>query len=118
MAEAKVKTINLPLRIKLLEDKKGKVVGFNGKILRDTLYECFDFVEHFPVNYKASIVVRVVENTLVFDDSLGRGIRWNVPLSVPQAQKLHGLFRNSTAYPRKATRCGLSMKMISSASSL
>lgn len=93
---------NLPLSIRLLEDEQGKVFGFKGRMLRDAPYECFDFVERFPVDHRrTSIVVKVVLNTLIFDDFLGRGKRWAVPLSVPQAQELHGLFKNSAAYPHE-----------------
>ncbi len=93
---------NLPLSIRLLEDENGKVVGFKGRMLRDAPYECFDFVERFPADHRmAGIVVRVAINTLIFDDSLGRGKRWVVPLSVSQAQELHGLFKVAAAYPHE-----------------
>ncbi|GEM_PF-3764501 len=101
MAKNSTRT-NLPLSISLLEDKKGKVVGFKGKMVRDAPYECFDFVERFPADHhRTSIVVKVAINTLIFDDSLERGKCWAVPLSVSQAQELHGLFKNAAAYPHE-----------------
>ena len=100
---AGITTYNPSMRISVLTNKKGKVAGFKAKMLDDSadylsLRFCKDFDNVYP---GGGIVIKVIDCSLIFDDSLNRGIRFSVPITVPQMVALKRIFKNSAAYPHE-----------------
>jgi hypothetical protein len=95
---SRTKTLKPLFSIRLLKNEQGETVGFKASIPKTEEWMDTKLCE-WIADRASSIVVKIIEDSLIFDDSLNRGLRWIVPIAVAQREALGRLFNSSSGYP-------------------